>query len=100
MAAQEEISMTRFAIFVAALMLAVSQHAAAQSGCRQGFINPLASSRRGHRGGEAGAGRSRQERVPDFEASAFADNTIEDLLRMTSGVALKTSYARGEVSDN
>lgn len=38
--------------------------------------------------------------LPDFEASAFANDTIEELLRMTSGVALKTSYVRGEVSDN
>ncbi len=38
--------------------------------------------------------------LPDFAGSAFADDTIEDLLRMTSGVALKASYVRGEPSDN
>lgn len=41
-----------------------------------------------------------QDVLPDFESSAFANDTIEDLLRMTSGVALKNSYARGETSDN
>ena len=41
-----------------------------------------------------------QEVLPDFESSAFADDTIEELLRMTSGVALKNSYLRGETSDN
>ena len=38
--------------------------------------------------------------LPDFVASAFADATVEDLLRMTSGVELKVSYERGVVSDN
>ena len=32
--------MKRFAVVVTALILALSQHAAAQSGCRPGFINP------------------------------------------------------------
>jgi CubicO group peptidase (beta-lactamase class C family) len=41
-----------------------------------------------------------QDILPDFQGSAFANNTIEDLLRMTSGVALKNSYERGETSDN
>lgn len=41
-----------------------------------------------------------QEVLPDFESSAFADATIEELLRMTSGVALKNSYVRSETSDN
>lgn len=44
------------------------------------------------------------DRVKDlltgFESSAFADNTVEDLLRMASGVALKNSYAQGDFSDN
>jgi CubicO group peptidase (beta-lactamase class C family) len=38
--------------------------------------------------------------LPDFRASAFGEDTIEDLLRMTSGVALKASYVRGGVADN
>ena len=38
--------------------------------------------------------------LPDFATSAFADATVEDLLRMTSGVELKVSYERGVVSDN
>lgn len=38
--------------------------------------------------------------LPDFAGSAFADDTIEDLLRMTSRAALKTSYVPGEASDN
>lgn len=36
----------------------------------------------------------------DFAQSAFAEATVEDLLRMTSGVALKVSYEKGVVSDN
>jgi CubicO group peptidase (beta-lactamase class C family) len=177
--------MTRFAGFIAALILAVSQHAAAQSGCRPGFINlqrlfphnearPSAEPLRFAAGeplgnvtykpiGEAasstldeyldkfcttgllvlhkdkivfekylqgvkpddallsasmsktilsllvgvavGEGKLALDDhvrnvLPDFAGSAFADDTIEDLLRMTSGVALKTSYVRGEASDN
>lgn len=38
--------------------------------------------------------------LPDFRDSAFADTTVEDLLRMSSGVALKNSYERGADSDN
>jgi CubicO group peptidase (beta-lactamase class C family) len=38
--------------------------------------------------------------LPGFESSAFGKATIEDLLRMTSGVALKNSYERGITSDN
>jgi CubicO group peptidase (beta-lactamase class C family) len=38
--------------------------------------------------------------LPDFEHSAFADNSIEELLRMTSGVALKNSFITGDSSDN
>jgi CubicO group peptidase (beta-lactamase class C family) len=38
--------------------------------------------------------------LPDFAGSAFADDTIDDLLRMTSRAALKTSYVPGEASDN
>ena len=38
--------------------------------------------------------------LPDFVTSAFADATVEDLLRMTSGVELKVSYEKGVVSDN
>ncbi len=41
-----------------------------------------------------------QDILPDFQSSGFADDTVEELLRMTSGVALKNSYVRGEVSDN
>ena len=38
--------------------------------------------------------------LPGFEASVFGQATVEDLLRMTSGVALKTSYEKGGISDN
>jgi CubicO group peptidase (beta-lactamase class C family) len=38
--------------------------------------------------------------LPDFEASAFADDTVEDLLRMTTGVQLHTAYGVGAISDN
>jgi len=41
-----------------------------------------------------------REVLPDFGESAFAGSTVEDLLRMNSGVALKNSYLAGEVSDN
>ena len=37
---------------------------------------------------------------PDFAGSAFGNATVEELLRMTSGVALKNSYAKGATSDN
>jgi len=38
--------------------------------------------------------------LPEFSASAFADDTVEDLLRMSSGAALKNSFERGADSDN
>jgi CubicO group peptidase (beta-lactamase class C family) len=38
--------------------------------------------------------------LPEFAESAFGDATVEDLLRMTSGVALKVSYEKGAASDN
>jgi CubicO group peptidase (beta-lactamase class C family) len=38
--------------------------------------------------------------LPEFGASAFADATVEDLLRMSSGVALTNSFERGVDSDN
>ena len=38
--------------------------------------------------------------LPDFKDSAFANATIEDVLRMSSGVALKNSFATGADSDN
>lgn len=38
--------------------------------------------------------------LPDFRDSAFADDSVEDLLRMNSGVALKNSFRPGEASDN
>ena len=38
--------------------------------------------------------------LPDFKDSAFADATVEDLLRMSSGVALSNSYETGAASDN
>jgi CubicO group peptidase (beta-lactamase class C family) len=41
-----------------------------------------------------------KEVLPNFAESAFAQATVEDLLRMTSGVALKVSYERGVASDN
>lgn len=45
-----------------------------------------------------------QERVadvlPDFKDSAFAEATVEDLLRMSSGAALLNSYDPGAASDN
>ncbi len=40
------------------------------------------------------------EILPDFAESAFGNATIESLLRMDSGAALKNSYLPGEVSDN
>lgn len=47
---------------------------------------------------------SLQDRVvdvlPDFKDSAFARASVEDLLRMTSGVDLKNSYESGVASDN
>jgi CubicO group peptidase (beta-lactamase class C family) len=38
--------------------------------------------------------------LPDFKDSAFADATIEDVLRMSSGAALKNSFEPGADSDN
>jgi len=38
--------------------------------------------------------------LPDFKDSAFADDTIEDLLRMTSGASLFNSFEPGADSDN
>jgi len=38
--------------------------------------------------------------LPDFKDSAFADATIEDLLRMSSGVAMINSFEPGADSDN
>jgi CubicO group peptidase (beta-lactamase class C family) len=38
--------------------------------------------------------------LPDFKDSAFADVTIEDLLRMSSGVAMVNSFEPGVDSDN
>ncbi len=38
--------------------------------------------------------------LPGFEASAFGQSTVEDLLRMTSGVMLRNSYEKGVISDN
>lgn len=38
--------------------------------------------------------------LPEFKGSAFADATVEDLLRMSSGVALSNSYESGADSDN
>jgi CubicO group peptidase (beta-lactamase class C family) len=38
--------------------------------------------------------------LPDFGASAFADDTVEDLLRMTTGVQLHAAYEAGAISDN
>lgn len=47
---------------------------------------------------------SLQDRVvdvlPDFKDSAFAASSVEELLRMTSGVELQNSYERGVASDN
>jgi CubicO group peptidase (beta-lactamase class C family) len=37
---------------------------------------------------------------PDFEGSAFADNTVEDLLRMATGVELHAAYEPGAEADN
>jgi len=36
----------------------------------------------------------------DFNDSAFADSTVEDVLRMSSGVALKESFEPGAIADN
>lgn len=38
--------------------------------------------------------------LPDFKDSAFADATIEDLLRMASGVAMVNSFEPGADADN
>ena len=38
--------------------------------------------------------------LPDFKDSAFADATIEDVLRMSSGVAMVNSFEPGADSDN
>ena len=38
--------------------------------------------------------------LPDFKDSAFADATIEDLLRMSSGVAMVNSFEPGADADN
>jgi CubicO group peptidase (beta-lactamase class C family) len=38
--------------------------------------------------------------LPDFKDSAFADATIEDLMRMSSGVAMVNSFEPGADSDN
>lgn len=38
--------------------------------------------------------------LPDFKDSAFANATVEDLLRMSSGAKLDNSYAPGSESDN
>lgn len=40
------------------------------------------------------------EILPDFATSAFASATVEDLLRMTAGVALINSYDKSANSDN
>ncbi|MEO8653503.1 MAG: serine hydrolase [Ramlibacter sp.] len=95
--------MKRFAVVVTALILALSQHAFAQSGCRPGFINP----QRFFPSNEAKPSSSPHRFEPGeplgsvgYRPVAFADDTVEELLRMSSGVALKTSYVRGEPSDN
>ncbi|MEO7391940.1 MAG: serine hydrolase [Ramlibacter sp.] len=41
-----------------------------------------------------------RQALPDFETSAFADNTVEDLLRMATGVQLHLAYEAGVPSDN
>jgi CubicO group peptidase (beta-lactamase class C family) len=41
-----------------------------------------------------------KEILPDFATSAFASATVEDLLRMTAGVAVINSYDKGANSDN
>lgn len=38
--------------------------------------------------------------LPEFTQGAFSDATVEDLLRMSSGAALKNSYVPGQASDN
>jgi len=38
--------------------------------------------------------------LPDFKDSAFADATIEDLMRMSSGVAMVNSFEPGADADN
>jgi CubicO group peptidase (beta-lactamase class C family) len=38
--------------------------------------------------------------LPDFKESAFAEDTVEDLLRMSSGAALVHSHDRDVASDN
>jgi CubicO group peptidase (beta-lactamase class C family) len=38
--------------------------------------------------------------LPGFKDSAFADSTVEDLLRMASGAALRNSFEPGADSDN
>ena len=38
--------------------------------------------------------------LPDFKESAFAESTVEDLLRMSSGVAMVNSHQAGAPSDN
>ncbi|WP_082507521.1 serine hydrolase [Duganella sp. Root336D2] len=38
--------------------------------------------------------------LPDFKEGAFADDTVEDLLRMSSGAALFNSFEPGADSDN
>jgi CubicO group peptidase (beta-lactamase class C family) len=38
--------------------------------------------------------------LPELSASAFADATVEDILRMSSGAALTNSFERGVDSDN
>jgi CubicO group peptidase (beta-lactamase class C family) len=38
--------------------------------------------------------------LPDFKDSAFGESMVEDVMRMSSGVALKVSYERGVEADN
>lgn len=50
--------------------------------------------------GKLALGTTVRQVLPDFEGSAFADDTVEDLLRMSAGVELHVAYEPGAVSDN
>lgn len=50
--------------------------------------------------GKLALGTTVRQVLPDFGASAFADDTVEDLLRMATSARLHAAYEAGAISDN
>lgn len=50
--------------------------------------------------GRLALGTTVRQVLPGFEASAFADDTVEDLLRMAASAKLHAAYEAGAISDN